>query len=115
MNVETFYKFCKKVNNKPSFDQIKKACADEFNVPAFTLDQNNLRSRKGENVKARQFAHFIAKEKNMGSLSQIGRNIGNLDHATVLHSIKSVRNIMEFDKEYQKIGNRLFKKFNINI
>ncbi|MBN2786939.1 MAG: hypothetical protein JXQ69_01325 [Paludibacteraceae bacterium] len=58
-------------------------------------------SRKKDVVKVRQQYCYIAKEATTKSLSVIGSKIGNRDHATVMHAIKQVNNLLQTDKKYR--------------
>jgi len=71
-----------------------------FGIPQ---DVFKAKSRKGEYVKCRAIGHYFAikKIKNM-SLSEIGSLIGGKDHATVLHSFKTVCNEIETNALYRK-------------
>lgn len=71
----------------------------ELKIEVFQSD-----SRKREVVMARQLAHYFSKKFTKLSLAKIGDEIGGLDHTTVLHSIKTVKNLCDTDKEY-------FRKF----
>ena len=59
------------------------------------------KTRKREIVLARQVAMFLAKEHTDSSLSQIGKSIGNKDHATVLHACRTVKGQMDIDKSFR--------------
>jgi len=71
---------------------IRKKVCNFLNVPETHL---SLKTRKREIVEARQLGHFFAKEITRDSLATIGFEIGGMDHATVLHSIKTVNNMRE--------------------
>ena len=53
-------------------------------------------------VYPRQIAMFFSKKYTKLSLSEIGKTLGNKDHATVLHAIKTVENLMSTDKTVKK-------------
>lgn len=55
------------------------------------------KTRKREIVMARQVAHFLLKNKTKLSLSRIGLIAGAKDHATVMHSIKTVQNAIDIN------------------
>lgn len=55
------------------------------------------KTRKGNVMFARQLIMYFCKEKEEGTLQQIGDHFG-LDHATVLHAIKTIKNYIETDK-----------------
>jgi chromosomal replication initiator protein len=59
-------------------------------------------SRKREVVQARQIAMFLSRKYTKVSLSSIGEQIGNRDHATVLYACKAIQNLVEVDKEVQR-------------
>ena len=59
-------------------------------------------SRKREVVQARQIAMFLSRKYTKVSLSSIGEQIGNRDHATVLYACKAIQNLVEVDKEVHR-------------
>ncbi len=67
--------------------------------------------RRTEIREPRQICHFFAKELTNLTMQRIGDLIGHKDHATVIHSCKTVLNLMETDREYRerikRIENRL--------
>jgi chromosomal replication initiator protein len=69
----------------------------------FGVDQKQLhsKSRKREIVLARQAAMYLCKKHTTQSVSRIGMVIGNRDHATVLHAIKNVDNLLATDAEFK--------------
>jgi chromosomal replication initiator protein len=76
---------------------LQKVC--EF----YGIDKNVLQSktRKREIVLARQVAMYFSKNFTSSSLSSIGAVIGGRDHATVLHSCKTVKNLLETNTEFK--------------
>ena len=68
----------------------------------FTIAELSECSRKPELVLARQLAHFKSFKLTKSSLTDIGKAIGNKDHATVLHSIKTIQNYLEVDKLFRQ-------------
>ncbi len=85
-----------KVDWKPIVEWVEK----ETGVPYFLMQTS---SRKREFVEARQIAMSLLFKyfKHKMSLSEIGRKF-NRDHATVIHSIKCVNNLIELDKEFRE-------------
>ena len=76
----------------------------------------NHRSRKRELVEARQLimaAYFCAWERhprfNTITLAEAGR-VFLLDHATVLHAIKTVNNLIDTDKAYKEYYSPVWQK-----
>lgn len=60
------------------------------------------RSRKREISQARQIAMYLCRRHTEASLSEIGAAIGGKTHATVLHSCKTVRDLMDTDHGFRK-------------
>lgn len=56
-----------------------------------------INTRKPEIKEPRQIAHYFAKEYTDLTLSKIGDLIGKKDHATVLHSVKTIKNLIDVD------------------
>lgn len=73
-------------------EEIRNIVARYFSIPIYNLDLN---TRKREIVSKRQVAHYLAKIHTAESLSNIGKAIGNKDHATVLNSSKTVNNLID--------------------
>lgn len=78
--------------------EIKEKVGKYYNIPVEILDSN---TRKREIVQARQIAMFFSKSLTKSSLSVIGSQIGDKDHATVLHACKTVNNLIDTDKKFR--------------
>jgi chromosomal replication initiator protein len=88
-------------SGKITFDSIEKAvCAWVDCRP----EELQVKTRKREVVEARQICHYLSKNTipKLGSLSKIGERFGNKDHATVLHSIRTVTSLISTDSEYKE-------------
>jgi chromosomal replication initiator protein len=68
-----------------------------------SLSMLDSKTRKREIVLPRQIAMYFSKKivKPKPSLSTIGRQIGNKDHATVLHACKTINNLITTDKYFR--------------
>ncbi len=75
-------------------ENILKIVFEYLDVPF----KHNYKNRKRELVFARQVALFFLKKYTPKSLVELG-NIFNKDHASVLHSIKTIKNLLETDKQ----------------
>jgi chromosomal replication initiator protein len=64
-------------------------------------------------VQARQLAMFFAKKYTKNSLANIGSQIGDRDHATVLHACKTVDNLVSTDKQFKKFVEDINKKLSL--
>jgi len=60
-----------------------------------------FKTRKREIVQARQVSMYFAKMLTKLSLTNIGMMIGGKDHSTVLHAMRTVKNLIETDKGYK--------------
>ncbi|MBP5716273.1 MAG: chromosomal replication initiator protein DnaA, partial [Bacteroidales bacterium] len=85
-------------------------------IGAYGVDMKsiNSKSRKREIVWARQAAMSLCKKYTTQSVSRIGQVIGNRDHATVLHALKNVDDLLEteadFREKYRKVESLLQTK-----
>ena len=77
----------------------------------FSLKENDLKSKsKSKNIAfPRQIAMFILKEYTDLSLKQIGASFGGLDHTTVLHGCKKIKEAKDEDTSVENIINDLVK------
>lgn len=76
---------------------INEVCrANSVNIHHFAL-----KTRKREIVQARQMLCVILKIYSAMPLSEIGWHCGGVDHATVMHSIKTVANMCQTDKKFR--------------
>jgi len=76
------------------FDMI---CETICEGEGFNMEQLKTETREQKVVFARQLIMFFAKKMKVGSLSFIGGRFSK-DHATVIHSIRSINNYMSTDK-----------------
>jgi chromosomal replication initiator protein len=90
-----------------SIDFIMKTVSDYFSI---SIDEINTKTRKREIVEARQLAMYFSKKHTKASLSTIGQQCGNKDHATVLYACKMVGNLITTDKRFKEVVEDLSKK-----
>ena len=67
------------------------------------------KSKKREMVQARQLAMHFAKKYTKCSLATIGQQCGGKDHATVIHALKTVSNLLETDKQFRTLASEIEK------
>ena len=103
-------KFVKNTKREISIDYIQKVVCDYFDMQVEIL---RSKTRKREIVQARQIAMFFAKTMTKTSLTSIGSQIGGKDHATVLHSCKTVNNLIETDKRFRVYIDEIEKKLKL--
>jgi hypothetical protein len=75
----------------------------------------NLNTRKREIIRPRQIAHWLSKKVTKFSLQEIGSHIGGKDHATVLHSMKTINNLIDTERDFASEINQLIADYQINI
>ena len=107
---EIVEKFVKNTKREVSIDYIQKVVSDYFQMDVETLQS---KTRKRHIVQARQLAMFFAKKFTKASLASIGSQIGQRDHATVLHACKTVDNLSTTDKQFRKYVEDLTKKLSV--
>jgi chromosomal replication initiator protein len=56
---------------------------------------------------------FFAKKFTKASLANIGSQIGDRDHATVLHACKTVDNLVATDKQFKKFVDDINSKLTL--
>lgn len=99
----------------PELNTIIKSVCICFNA---TLEQMKSRTRLRDIVEARQSLLYLAKKHTSNSLAKIG-SICNRDHATVLHSIKQVKELNskfgcpEFKRKFNNTQKRIKKYTNL--
>lgn len=85
--------------------EIRKAVSAEYKIPECHLDSPR---RFRAIVEPRQTAHYLSSIHTGFSLAEIGQEIGNKDHATVLNSITKINNLIETDKQYKTRLERIY-------
>ncbi len=90
-----------------SIEYISKVVCDYFNMPVESIQ---TKTRKREIVQARQITMYFSKTLTKYSLASIGAQIGNKDHATVLHACKTVNNLKDTDKNFRQYMDDIEKK-----
>lgn len=87
------------LNKEKHIEGISRIVFNYFNIPLEMIKEKN---RNREFIVARQFtAYFIRKELAKITLKEIG-SVFNLNHATVIHSLRNINDLVDVDSEYQK-------------
>ena len=71
-------------------------------------------SRKREISQARQIAMYLGRQYTEYSLTEIGASLGGKTHATVLHSCKTVRDLMDTDSTFRTYVHDIEKSLQLN-
>lgn len=74
---------------------VKEMVCTYYGVNSEALKQN---SRKKEMVKCKQISMYLIKKHSNMSLESIGKEFGK-NHATVIYSIKTISNYLEWDRD----------------
>lgn len=98
-----------------SLYDIRAYVADKTSTPAFTISplDIDIRTRKREIVFARQLCMSVARLATSNSLSVIANDYGHKDHATCIHSVKTINNLYDTDKELRNIIANCMAKFGV--
>ena len=105
---ELISKYVQSSQREITIDYIQKVVCDHLDLPVESIQQT---SRKREIVQARQLAMYFSKKITKSSLSVIGLQCGNKDHATVLHACKTIENLRQTDRNIRAMFDELEKKF----
>lgn len=96
--VELVSQFIKTTKREVTIDHIKHTVCQAMNIDMASLES---KSRKRDIALARQVAMYFAKTLTQNySLQHIGSQIAGRDHSTVLHSCKTVSNLMDTDRKF---------------
>lgn len=82
-----------------TIDQIISCTCEHFNVKE---EEIFGKSRKADIVTVRQMSMYLAHKHTKLTASKIGIYVGNRDHATVLHGIKTIDGRLKVDKGLQR-------------
>jgi hypothetical protein len=97
---------CRKYRNINSFEnELARIIKDETGIHPF---ENNV-YRGGRYAQARQLLVTFMVDYTNKTLSTIGKLI-NKDHATVMHSVKSIHNMYDTDKRFRAMYDRIDAK-----
>lgn len=80
----------------PKIVDIQNAVARKYNVSRVDILSHR---RTAQVVRARQIAVYLAKQLTLRSLPEIGRHFGGKDHTTILHSVRKISVLLEWDAE----------------
>jgi chromosomal replication initiator protein len=95
------------VKKEITLDQIIESTCEQMNIKEEDIYG---KSRKANIVLARQLSMYLAQEFTQLTTSKIGILVGNRNHATVIHSVKTISNRLKTDKELRKCVDELENK-----
>ena len=100
-------KYVKQSTPEITIDYIIKLVSNHFGI---SIEECKSTTRRREIVQARQFIMYLAKKYTKISLTSIGLQCGNKDHATVLHACKTINNLLETDKQFRSHAETIERK-----
>lgn len=96
---EVLSDYVKVTKREVTIKLIREVVCDYLNVTQEMLDS---RRRTRDIAQARQIAMYLSKQHTKAPLTQIGAEIGDRNHATVLHACKTIENLKETDKMFKE-------------
>ena len=84
-------------DRRVTIEEIQKQVASHFNIR--TSDMHSAR-RSRIIARPRQVAMYLAKQLTSRSLPEIGRKFGGRDHTTVMHAVKKVEELRDYDATF---------------
>ena len=95
---EMLSRFTKNTVKEISFDSILRVVSNYFKVDSELITG---KTRKREVTQCRQLVMFFCKKYTNLALAAIGSHCGNRDHATVLHALKVIEDLLSIDKKFK--------------
>ncbi len=102
--------FVRAKDRELTVDNLQKLVCDFFSVP---YEELRMKVRRRDIVKARQITMFLAHQHLNASLKEIGSKLGGFDHTTVIHSCKTVSDLMQSDPSYKQEVDDLQQKIKL--
>jgi len=99
-------------NSNKVFDLISDHVSKHFNMPFNIIISN---TRKREIAEKRMILQSLASKYTKFSLAEIGRRTGGRDHATVYYAKKTVRNLVQTNRNFAFIYGTLDAKIKEDI
>jgi len=97
-----------KVERKPvTMDSIIESACEHYNI---RQEEIYGKSRKANIVLVRQLSMYLAQHYTKLTISKIGTLVGGRNHATVIHSVKTIEDRMKMDKDFKKTVEELENK-----
>jgi len=102
----------KKVGLMESFEERLEVAI--LTVTGYGMNMIRKRTRQREIVQVRQLYQTMLKENTSLSLTEIGERSGGYDHATILYSVKTIKDLLDVNNKeiksyYSGLENCLFE------
>lgn len=87
------------IGNTAGLETIKKIVADYYKMPMDVYEKKK-KCREGDVMKLRQVMAYVTRTLfPKTSLKAIGKSLGGFNHATILNSVKRMKNLIETEKK----------------
>ena len=84
-------------DRRVTIEEIQKRVAEHFNIRVSDMHS----ARRARSVaRPRQVAMYLAKQLTSRSLPEIGRRFGGRDHTTVMHAVRKVDELRDYDSSF---------------
>lgn len=104
--------FVKQMNKEITIEYILDLVSEHFKVPVDTLQS---KTRKRHVVIARQMSMYLIQKLTDQTLKTIGDTLGGRDHSTVIHAVKTIRDLIETDILIKEAQEELEKKIRLSL
>ncbi len=104
--------FVKQMNKEITIDYILDLVSEHFEVSVDTLQS---KTRKRHVVIARQMSMYLIQKLTDQTLKTIGETLGGRDHSTVIHAVKTIRDLIETDLLIKEAQEELEKKIRLSL
>lgn len=87
------------IGNAEGLETIKRIVADYYQMPMDVYEKKK-KSREGDVMKLRQVMAYVTRTLFPKTpLKAIGKSLGGFNHATILNSVKRMKNLIETEKK----------------
>lgn len=107
-NISLFLKQAVKRTNGLDYKKVLSVLCDFFNI---TISDLTGPRRKKELVLPRHIAMFLLSEELQFTVERIGQVLGGRDHTTVMHGRDRIKNLLNSDREMQRVLLEVRQKF----
>lgn len=99
MTQEVLADVLRSTQRRITIDEIQKKVAEHFNIRV--SDMHSAR-RARVVARPRQVAMYLCKQLTPRSLPEIGRKFGGRDHTTVIHAVRKIEELSEYDPSFRE-------------
>ncbi len=99
MTQEVLADVLRSTERRITIDEIQKKVAEHFNIRV--SDMHSAR-RARVVARPRQVAMYLCKQLTPRSLPEIGRKFGGRDHTTVIHAVRKIEELSEYDPSFRE-------------